>query len=247
MGRKFKSWCFNFSTKEPVEGALQDYMVKWLSQFDYCYAVIEGGEGTDKKRHLHAQIWNDEGRDKDSLSKYWRRNLHKVAPESDVTSAVTSSKAMTIAYNNDFYLEYMEKDVTEVLLDKIPLNPEDYYPSEEEQLEAQQKSADSQFYQWSIDFKEWFEKHPLKHDKDRLFFNQYELLLKIKVSEFLSFKMFNEKKYRIIKEKRKRCEAAQNLFCYIIGKNCPQEFVSGEQWAEYNDLLEDFQKDGYPL
>lgn len=240
MGRKFKSWTFNFSTEEPVEGELQDYIVKWLSQFDYCIAYIEGGEDTGKKRHLHAQIWNDESRDKDSLTKFWRRNLHKVAPKSDPHYAICSKDGTKIAYNNDFYLSYMEKEVTEVCLEKVPVNPDDYYPSQEEQEAAQQKSADSQFYQWSLDFHEWYEKkeNQIKFKENEISFHDYNILMKIKVSEFLSFKMFNEKKYKVIKEKRKRIEASQNLFKYIIGKNCPQEFVSGEQWSEYIQVLE---------
>lgn len=230
---KYKSWAITISTTEPVQGEIQEVAIKWLSQFDNVFAVIEGGPGSsepEKERHLHAQIWTDTPKDKASLVNFWRRKFDapwgKIhVPESQLYYAV--SKGIRIAYDCNFLDVYMSKQIdAEILLDKVPDDMEKYYPSKEEQekVQARANAADPKFYQWELDFLKWNEnQEPIKFEQNIKF--------KLRINDFLNYKMFIEKKYKVISEKRKKIEACQNLYLYVLGKSS-REFLTNDNIEE---------------
>ena len=55
------------------------------------------------------------------------------------------------------------------------------------------------------------------------------LTFKERVAEFLSYKIYVSKDYPVIPEKRKRTEATQNLFNYILGKSCKKQFLTEKE------------------
>lgn len=185
---KYRSYGITISTVEPVEGEGQSALVKWLKKQDYAYAVIEGGTGKDQERHLHAQVWYNEGREKGTLNKALKRIIEKYFPESKTHIAIK----LKIAYNNDYLENYMKKDITEKLLDKLPdeENINEFYPSEEEQNKVLMKSkiVDHKMNQLEELFYEWVgdEVEPTSN-----------LHKKAQVSRFLSDMMYKSRKIKV--------------------------------------------------
>lgn len=201
---KYRSYAITISTVEPVEGEGQSTLVKWLKKQDYAYAVIEGGLGKDQERHLHAQVWYNEGREKGTLNKALKRIIEKYFPESKSHIAIK----LKIAYNNDFLEKYMKKDITELLINKIPdeENIKEFYPSEEEQNKVLLKSKivdhkmnhlEELFYEWVGD-----EVEPTSN-----------LQKKAQVSRFLSDMMYKSRKIKVptdMKIQRNLCTVFTN-------------------------------------
>ncbi len=210
--KKYGSWCITLSTKEPVEGIIQDTAVKWLSKFAYCYAVIEGGAGTDKERHLHAQIWC-EPIEKQSLVRFWKRKFDSgFAPDSIFYHAI--QKGIKIAFNDDFLTEYMDKDVQEVLLSEVPRNTLEYYPSVEEQQEVQAETNSKNKDYFCL--------------KKKFFATGIDRHLQItpeSIANWIFLKMYKDDEILIIKDKKKRGEYIMNFYYYIRAQDKNKPFV----------------------
>jgi len=236
---KYRSYGITISTVEPVEGEAQVALVNWLKKQDYAYAVIEGGIGKDQERHLHAQVWYESAREKGTLNKALKRIIEKHFPESKPHIAIK----IKIAYNDDFLEKYMTKDVTELLIDKVPLEQTnievdkygefgekenkvirrtDYYPSPEEQDKVQKQSKivdhkmnqlEELFYQWVGD-----EEEP-----------DTELLKKAQISRFLSDMMYKSRKIKVptdMKIQRNLCTVFTN---YLWKKSNSYLLLSQEE------------------
>lgn len=207
---KYRSYTITISTAEPVEGEGQSALVKWLKKQDYAYAVIEGGIGYDQERHLHAQVWYNEGREKGTLNKALKRIIEKYFPESKTHIAIK----IDIAYNDDFHNKYMKKEVVETLIEKLPdtCNDEgvactsgEFYPSQEEQNKVMKRAkvVDHKMNQLEELFYEWV-------DEDE---PQTELLKKAQVSRFLSDMMYKSRKIKVptdMKIQRNLCSVFTN-------------------------------------
>ena len=198
---KYRSYGITISTLEPVEGEAQLALVKWLKKQDYSYGVIEGGEGKEQERHLHAQVWYDEPREKGTLNKALKRIVEKHFPESKPHIAIK----IKVAYNDDFLEKYMTKDITELVTDNIPTACQEYYPSQEEQDKVKKKAhiADHKMNHLEELFYEWV-------DEDE---PTTELLKKAQVSRFLTDMMYKSRKIKVptdMKIQRNLCSVFTN-------------------------------------
>lgn len=207
---KYRSYGITISTAEPVEGEGQSALVKWLKKQDFAYGVIEGGVGKAQERHLHAQVWYKEGREKGTLNKALKRIVEKYFPESKTHIAIK----IKIAYNDDFLNEYMKKDIVETLIENLPgtcnsagvaSTPGEFYPSLEEQNKVMKKAkiVDHKMNQLEELFYEWV-------DEDE---PATELLKKAQVSRFLTDMMYKSRKIKVptdMKIQRNLCSVFTN-------------------------------------
>lgn len=188
--KKFRSFGINISTTEPVEGEGQEALAKWLKKQEYAYAVIEGGEGKEQKRHLHAQVWYTTPREKGTIHKSLERIVLQYFPESIVKVAIV----INIGFNDDFLEKYMTKDPTELITDEVPDKEQrnDYYPSQEEQEKAMKskKVIDHKMNHLEELFYEWV-KETQEEEPDSM------ISKKAQVSRFLSDMMYKSRKIRV--------------------------------------------------
>lgn len=203
---KYRSYGITISTVEPVEGEGQEALKTWLKKQDYAYAVIEGGEGKAQERHLHAQVWYKEPREKGTLNKALKRIIEKYFPMSKPHIAIK----IKIAYNDDFLENYMAKDVTQLLLPYSPdeLDRKDYYPSQEEQdkvmknakiIDHKMNHLEELFYAWVNETQE--------EEPDNM------IAKKAQVSRFLSDMMYKSRKIKVptdMKIQRNLCSVFTN-------------------------------------
>ncbi len=252
--KKYRSYCITISTAEPVEGIGQEKLTNWLKKQDYAYGVIEGGQGKEQERHLHAQVWYETPREKNTLNKPLKRTIEKYFPESKPHIAIK----IKIAYNDDFLEKYMTKDITEKIIDKVPPKEEtkevdifgefgekkqvsiyrtDYYPSQEEQEKVQKQAhiADHKMNHLEELFHEWVnEKQEDEPDS--------ELTKKGQVSRFLSDMMYKSRKIKVptdMKIQRNLC----SVFCnYLWQKTDSFILLSQEEQKLLNQELENNQQ-----
>lgn len=223
MSNKYRSFAITISTKEDVEGKLQVRLIDLLKKQDYAFAVIEH----DKMgvRHLHAQTWHNKGKDKNDYRKSFLRIIESNAPLSNKHAV-----KIKIAYNDDWYEEYLTKDIVEQLIDNVPVaeGTQEYYPTQEEQDKVQAKSnaADTRFHKMKVDFEEWWDKPPEVgiglHD----------------VAKFMADMMFKTKKYPVIVDKKNRVNNTTALYMYINNKIDIREFMTEEQFQIHLNNLE---------
>lgn len=217
------------STTEPVEGEGQKKIYEWLKKQPYCYAIIEGGEEKEQKRHLHAQCWYDTPREKGTLTKPLKRIIECHFPESTYDIAI--KKGLKIAYNDDYLEKYMTKDITELLIDNIPAARADYYPSKEEQDKVVKKAnvVDHRFNRLEDLFCEWIQ----GKDEPTGFFEQ-----KVVVARFLADMMYVSRKIKVITDKKAKTQLCNSLTRYIHSIGCIDDFLTEEEWKQYEDLFE---------
>lgn len=210
---KYRSYGITLSTVEPVEGKGKEAFTNWLKKQDYYHGIIEGGEGKEQKLHAHAQVWYKEPREKGSLSKALKDIVKRHFPETlnDEGKVPPCAVVIRIAYN-DWYETYLEKDVTELLCNKIPAHydgyelREKYYPSQEEQEKVQKKArcADHRMNHLEELFFQWVGEEP---EPDN------EILKKAQVSRFLSDMMYKSRKIKVpsdMKIQRNLCSVFTN-------------------------------------
>ena len=217
MSNSYKSFAVTISTKEQVEGAFQDWIQSFLKNQQFAYGVVENTNGS---RHAHFQCWFDEPKDKGIFSRTLKRNIAKYAPESIMKHALK----VKIPYNDE-YIEYMGKEIEEVILENLPTgNLERFYPSQEEQKKVKDaaNAKDKRFHLWMNEFIEWWEKD----------INE-ELPSISDVALFLADAMFSSKTMSVTTDKRIRIQNTKCLYLYILGKTDIKEFLSDEDYFFY--------------
>jgi len=196
---QYRSYAVTISTKEHVEGDLQEYIVSFLKQYK-SYGVIE----LDKsgKRHAHFQIWLEEAKPKSQVFRTFKKRVMNLSPESIQSHAIK----IKIAYSDD-YVNYMEKDIKETLSDSPPQgDTSPYYPSEEEQEKAMKKvNAKDAFFHLLSEL--WTEYNPEYIETEN---SQNE------VCEFLYHMMFKEKRITVIVDDKRRKGTAKALYHYLF-------------------------------
>lgn len=215
----YKSWTFTIRPREGYPSHLDSKVLDWVKKQKGAFLTYEK-DGVE--RHLHGQIWC-EPRDKGTVNKALERICANNIPGWDSAQNIILRRGTKIAYNNDFVENYLAKE-DNILLNSPPPEFDSYYPSPEEQekVKAASNAVDPQYHQYLCDFKEYQKHKNLNEIK-----NHIEGIKQ--VAQFLSYKIYEEKKYKVIKHKRDRVAITQNIYNYILGRQCYKQFITEEQ------------------
>lgn len=144
MSSKSQSYAI---TVRPLNGLLPDTekrIVSWLKKQNHAIAVIEMDD--TPARHLHAQIWLSESRTKGSIKTTLQRICKATIPDWSSCQERVLNQGVKFAYNDNFYQEYLldnpdKQDEVNIIYDSVPLDREQYYPSQEDQTKWQNQSS----------------------------------------------------------------------------------------------------------
>lgn len=207
MRHYYKSFAL---TIRPRAGITNDTILafkSWLSKQDYAVAVTEM-EGDS--RHLHAQLWLNEGRTKDDVSKAVKRICERTISDWDAAQTKVLRGGIRIAYS-DWYLEYLvdnedkgEVNNENIIINNPPDRTEHYYPSEEEQEKVKQVSqaADPRFLAMEQECNEW------------LTMENKEVTLK-NIAQWLCYAMFSQRTMKVLINQRDRTALCKTLYAYM--------------------------------
>lgn len=201
--KKYRSFGFTVSTVEPItkDSETHAYIEEWVKGHEFGMAIIE--KSKRGKLHAHGQVFLKTATTKDSIQKHFRKNILRMNPLSN-KHAVDFS----LAYNDDFINNYLEKDDFQWEIYRNLPCPEDtrqYYPTEEEQAKVMAKhNAKDAYY------------HMLKEmwgDKELLASTHIECHTEI--AFWLYEQMFVERTIPTIPDDRKRKQTVKTLIHYL--------------------------------
>ncbi len=214
----YRSYAFTIRPANGFPSILDEKLINIFKQSRDGICLV--AEMEDDARHIHGQVWFPTPKLKGDMNKELVRFCKSNIQEFEKSEEYVLKKGTKIAYNDDFIINYANKDDSIMFHNEPPDGDHtEYYPSQEEQDKVQAKSnaVDNKFHRWNVDFLE-YNKKDLK---------DVEL---IDVAEFMSHQMFKEKKYQVIVDKKNRVQNCKSLYLYIKGKKCPQEFLTNEEW-----------------
>jgi len=205
MRQTYKSFALTIRPRLGISDTTIESYLSWLRKQAYAVAVIEMA---DEARHLHAQIWLEEGRTKDDVAKQVKRICERTIEDWDAGQSKVLRGGIRIAYS-DWYLEYLtdnenKQEEANVLLHNPPDKTESYYPTEEEQenVKALSQSADPRFLKMEQECLEYLGK------------NQYQLT-QVNIARYLSAAMFEYRTMKVLIQQRDRTALCKTLFAYM--------------------------------
>lgn len=231
MRQYYKSFAITVRPRLGITNDTIDAIKSWLNKQNHSVAVLEM---EDEARHLHAQIWLDEGRTKDDVGKAVKRICERTIEDWDAAQAKVLRGGIKIAYT-DWYLEYLldneNKENPNVIINNPPDKTEQYYPSEEEQEAVRlcSTATDPRFFKMEQDANVYF----TKYDK--------EITLK-NVAAWLCYVMFEERTMKVLINQRDRTALCKTLYAYMTKSSNIELFL--EKSAEDKKLdakLQDIQ------
>lgn len=218
----------------PVGSPLQNQLVNKLKKYEYCSIYMEM---ENEARHMHCQIWLDKPVAIGTIKTAMVRIQEKYDPDWCEASKKCLRGGIKIAYS-DWILDYCEDndlkaDDPNCLFHRVPPVTSEYYATEEEQ----QKIIDSSKSRNQTYFRlkhELMEDVKYKYFKDRIEklsfgFKKYSAAIWQDVGGYLSFKMYNDDTYPIIKCPKLMNQTIKALARYIC-KDCEvSEFFSAHE------------------
>jgi len=216
---KSKSFGITIRPKSGVvsNSVFENRILKACKTADFYQCV---SEKEDVERHLHIQLWYNEDKYKGDIKKKFERLCSKEM----WWDADHKRHCIKIKFcYNDWIVNYCEEndiklDASELLLDNIPANSEDFYPSDEEQEKMLNKATavDQKYFGWEV---LW---HEYEHTKE------HPTL--IDIANFLGDMMFKSRKIQVIVDDKARRQNCKCLLAYIQKANNAKLFVSNEEW-----------------
>jgi len=204
---EFRSFAF---TIRPLGGVQQDSdLEQTITKLVAKHKGFVCYEKDDHERHLHGQIFFEKAKRKHDFNKQLNLICTRTVKDWCLEQQHVLHKGTRIAYNDDFYLNYCNKEDTVFLYKDLPVNTSQYYPSLEEQqaVQAQSNAVDKTFHHLS----ELFEEDPPGQEHD--YVQEHE------VKEWLYNQMYIKKRIRVIEDKRKFNQRATALYHYISPKD----------------------------
>jgi len=204
--QKYRSFCITCRPRQGCTPTTEQAIVTWLKKQDFAIGVIEG---KDEGRHLHAQIWLKEPRERGKINTSLQRIHEKTVQDFDQAQLKVLRQGTRIAYSDwhDSYLENNElkNDEVKYCIKNLPEKTLEYYPSEEDQLKLQAKSnaVDSKFHRWE---EKWIE---YKEDREN-----YTASWK-HVKHFVYDQWFRSRTERVLADSKQRKQFCKTLYMYI--------------------------------
>jgi len=197
---EFRSFAFTVRPKDGVKenDEIEINLIKYLAKHNgYLVAEME-----EEARHLHGQIYFEKPKRKYDFNKvligYQEAELERQLNAAEIRVLKGGTR---IAFNNDFYTEYTNKPDSYLLYDNMPKNPEEYYPSEEEQEKVKNRAhaVDKTFNRLREIYTE--DPCPIPHiDNVRKWFYK---------------QMYIKKTIAVIEDKKKFNQRVNSLFHYL--------------------------------
>ena len=207
MRHYYRSFALTIRPRMGITSNTIDAFKSWLLKQPYAVAVTEMEH---QARHLHAQIWLDEGRTKDDVSKAVKRICERTIEDWDAAQTKVLRGGIKVAYS-DWYLEYLvdneakgNVELDSIIVNNPPGRTEQYYPSEEEQelVKAVSNAADPKFLSMEQQCSEYLEK------------TNQDLTIK-NVAKWLCSAMFQERTMKVLVNQRDRTAICKTLFAYM--------------------------------
>ena len=198
----YKAFAYTIRPKEGVkpDDKIEEKLIKYIKK--YHGFIVAEKEGIC--RHLHGVVYYDKPKRKYDLAL-----VLKSFQEAEQGTELTYQEervlkgGLKIAYNDDFYTEYTNKEDSTLILDNLPEDTSLYYPSEEEQAKVKRKAnASDQTYHHLLEL--WNDsKRELSENSVKVF--MYEL-------------MYVSKQIKVIEDRKKFNQRCISLYHYINGE-----------------------------
>lgn len=221
MRQYYQSFAITVRPRLGITDVTIDAIKSWLAKQNHAVAVLEMEA---EARHLHAQIWLDEGRTKDDVGKAVKRICERTIEDWDAAQSKVLRRGIKIAYS-DWYLEYLvdnddkkddhtEDDPTNIIINSPPGKTEQYYPSEEEQEAVRQCSnaADPRFLRMEQEALKYLESQNL------------DITMKT-IAKWLCYVMFQERTMKVLVNQRDRTAVCKTLYAYMTKSNNIELFL----------------------
>lgn len=208
MRHYYKSFALTIRPRSGISTDTINAFKNWLKLQTYSVAVLEM---ENEARHLHAQIWLNEGRTKDDVSKAVKRICERTISDWDAAQTKVLRGGIRIAYS-DWYLEYLcdnedkgEVDDENIITNNPPDRTETYYPSEEEQekVKAVSQSVDPKYLSLEQQFLEWAEMNN-------------KSITHTSVAQYLCYAMFENRTIKVLTQQRDRTALCKSLYAYVV-------------------------------
>lgn len=239
MRQYYKSFALTIRPRAGITNDTINALKSWMLKLDYSVAVTEM---TGEARHLHAQIWLNEGRTKDDVAKAVKRICERTISDWDATQSKVLRGGIRIAYS-DWYLEYLvdneEKGCVEldnIIINNPPDRTEQFYPTEEEQekVKSVSNATDPRYQSLEIQYLDWAK------------MNDVEITMK-SVAQFLCYAMFQQRTIKVITNQRDRTGLCKTLYAYISKSNNIELFMektaTDKKFEKTLELVNQWQND----
>ncbi len=203
---EFRSFAFTIRPLDgvPEDSDLEKAIINYVAKYKgfVCY------EKEDISRHLHGQIFFEKAKRKHDVNKQLNLACVRNVPEWDLDQQHVLHSGTKIAYNDDWYLNYCNKEDTVFLYRDLPEDTSQYYPSIEEQQKIMAKShaVDKTFHH----LKELYDSDPVVVHNVKLGNPSQS-----HIREWLYEQMYVKKNIRVIEDKRKFNQRAEALYHYL--------------------------------
>lgn len=192
-------------TVRPLEGVAPDSDLE--KSFRKLFDKYQGflvAEKTGIERHLHGQLFFQNSRTKSDFNRDFPVKLCKKhcvdwSPQQERVLKMGTK----IAYSDDFFTEYTNKEDSELLEDNFPIyNSTEFYPSKEEQDKVKERAnaKDAKYYALA----------EMYQNSENSCIPTYE-----NVAKWLYSAMFVEKTIKCIEDKRKINQTVNTLTEYL--------------------------------
>lgn len=203
---KSRSFAITINTRVGITEQFQREFEKWLNRQDYGSYVTEKC-GADK--HIHAQIWLDEGRTLGNVAKPLKKMIERNYLSEDY---IMKHCLCTKAAWNDKFQEYCNKE-NPWIIDRRPDDTEPYYPTPEEQAKFMEIAKIRK--NWCL----WEELEKLWNESEALDFDD------VTIATFLSDMMFDKRVIRVEPDQRKRINMMRTFKAYMMKSHDPKHFL----------------------
>lgn len=200
---EFKAFAFTVRPKEGVkdDGIIENKIIKYIQK--YHGFIVAEKEGLS--RHLHGVIYFDKPKRKRDLYIVLKGyQEEEQGTELNYNEERVLKGGLRIAYNDDFYTEYTNKPDSILILDNLPDDTSNYYPSEQEQAKVKRRSnAVDQTYNHLLEL--WNESGRTELTENSVKIFMYEM-------------MYVKKLIKVIEDRKKFNQRCISLYHYINGE-----------------------------
>lgn len=237
----YKSFAITMRPKNGISagGTLENELVKKLKKYDFCSIFMEK---ENEARHMHAQIWLNKPQAIGTIKTAMVRIQEKHDNDWDEASKKVLRSGIKIAYS-DWILDYcqendLKEDDSNCLFHRVPPMTSEFYATEEEQQKIidSSKSVNKTYFRLKQELmdNEEYNYFKVKIEKLSYGFKKYSPAIWRIVGGYLSFKMYNDDTYPIIK-----CPKLMNQTIKALSRYICKDVDVSEFFTEHDELLID--------